>query len=102
MPSKLLEQNEHVLDRAVRVVLGLVLLSLVLVGPKTLWGLVGLVPLATGLFGSCPAYRLFGINTCRTGRLMGSVPRRGASPSESHRDATAAYAAPRSRSPGTR
>ena len=47
-----------------RQVLGLVLLSLVVVGPKTLWGLVGLVPLATGLMRFCPVYPLLGINTC--------------------------------------
>ena len=57
-------RNEANWDRAIRVVAGLALLSLVFVGPKTLWGLVGLVPLATGLVGWCPAYTIFGINTC--------------------------------------
>jgi len=56
--------NEGTVDRALRVTAGLVLLSLVFVGPQTLWGLVGLVPLATGLLGSCPAYTLLGISTC--------------------------------------
>jgi cadmium resistance protein CadD (predicted permease) len=51
-------------DRYARIVLGLVLLSLVFVGPKTLWGLVGLVPLLTGLARFCPAYRLTGVDTC--------------------------------------
>jgi hypothetical protein len=63
--SKLLPVNEHVVERAIRVVIGLVLLSLVFVGPKALWGLVGLVPLATGLIGSCPLYTLFGVSTCK-------------------------------------
>jgi hypothetical protein len=45
-------------------VAGLAVLSLVVVGPKTLWGLVGLVPLATGIVGSCPLYSILGINTC--------------------------------------
>lgn len=58
--------NEGTLDRAIRVVLGIVLVSLVFVGPQTLWGLVGLVPLATGLAGYCPLYRLVGVSTCRT------------------------------------
>ncbi|MDK3072167.1 DUF2892 domain-containing protein [Sedimentitalea sp. JM2-8] len=57
-------RNEGSLDRALRIIVGLVLLSLIFVGPKTLWGLVGLVPLLTGLFGFCPAYRLLGLNTC--------------------------------------
>ena len=56
--------NESVIDRALRVVLGLVLLSLVIVGPKTMWGLLGFVPLVTGLVGFCPLYRLLGISTC--------------------------------------
>ena len=56
--------NEHPVERVLRVVLGLGLLSLVFVGPKSLWGLVGLVPLLTGLAGTCPLYSILGINTC--------------------------------------
>lgn len=63
--NKLFVTNEHPIDRVFRVALGLVLLSFVFVGPQTLWGLVGLIPLATGLLGSCPLYTLFGISTCR-------------------------------------
>ncbi len=51
-------------DRVIRIVVGLALLALVFVGPQTLWGLIGLVPLATGLVRSCPAYSLLGMNTC--------------------------------------
>lgn len=58
-------KNVGNLDRALRVILGLGLLSLVFVGPQTLWGLVGIVPLATAAIGFCPVYRLFGIRTCR-------------------------------------
>lgn len=69
MASKLFPRNEHKVERAVRVILGLALLSLVFVGPQTLWGLIGVVPLATGLLGSCPLYTLFGVSTCaRDGR----------------------------------
>jgi hypothetical protein len=59
-------RNEGTVDRAVRVTAGLVLLSLVFIGPQTPWGWIGLVPLATGLIGWCPAYSLFGIRTCKT------------------------------------
>ncbi|MGC8530514.1 MAG: YgaP family membrane protein [Acidiphilium sp.] len=52
------------IDRGLRVVFGLVLISLVFVGPHTPWGWLGVVPLATAAFRFCPAYRLFGINTC--------------------------------------
>lgn len=54
-------------DRSLRIGVGLVLLSLVFVGPQTLWGLVGLVPLITGLARLCPVYRVFGVNTCGLG-----------------------------------
>ena len=56
--------NEHPVERVLRVALGLALLSLVFVGPKSLWGLVGLVPLLTGLAGTCPLYSILGFNTC--------------------------------------
>jgi len=57
-------QNEGTLDRIVRIVLGIVLLSLTLVGPQTLWGLIGLVPLITGVLGFCPLYKILGLRTC--------------------------------------
>lgn len=62
--SKILPRNEHTVDRALRVLLGLGLLSLAVAGPKTAWGWVGLVPLVTGLIGSCPLYTVFGLSTC--------------------------------------
>ena len=57
--------NEGTVDRTLRVLLGLGLLSLVFVGPHTPWGWIGVVPLATGLIGYCPLYGLLGINTCK-------------------------------------
>lgn len=60
----LLPKNEHPIERILRVAVGVALLSLVFVGPKTPWGWIGLVPLATGLLGSCPLYTLFGLSTC--------------------------------------
>lgn len=66
MLAKLLPANEHPIERVVRVVVGLAVLSLVFVGPRSLWGLLGAVPIVTGLLGSCPAYTLFGISTCKT------------------------------------
>ena len=58
-------RNEGTLDRALRVILGVVLIALVFSGPQTPWGWIGLVPLLTGLVGFCPLYRLVGIRTCR-------------------------------------
>jgi len=60
--------NEGTFDRAARIVVGLAVLSLTVVGPKSMWGLVGLVPILTGLLGVCPAYAILGINTCRIPR----------------------------------
>ncbi len=56
--------NEGRMDRILRVVLGLGLLSLVFIGPQTAWGYVGIIPLATGVVGFCPLYKVFGLNTC--------------------------------------
>ena len=52
------------IDRAVRIIVGLALLALIFVGPKTWWGLVGIIPLVTGLFSTCPLYSIFGLSTC--------------------------------------
>ena len=56
--------NEGTADRALRVVLGLAILSLAFVGPRTPWGYLGLVPLLTGAVGMCPLYTVFGFSTC--------------------------------------
>lgn len=57
--------NEGTIDRAIRVVFGLVLISLVFIGPQSPWGWIGLIPLVTGLVGFCPMYALFGMSTCK-------------------------------------
>lgn len=57
-------KNEGKIDRTLRVLVGLALLSLTVIGPQSLWGLVGLVPLLTGLVGFCPLYRVLGLSTC--------------------------------------
>ena len=59
-----MKANVGSIDRVVRTILGLVLISLVFVGPQTPWGWIGIVPLATALIGFCPAYALFGASTC--------------------------------------
>jgi hypothetical protein len=56
--------NIGALDRGLRIAVGLVLLSLVFVGPRTLWGLLGFFPLITGLARFCPGYRAAGVGTC--------------------------------------
>ncbi len=56
--------NVGKIDRSARIVVGLVLIAATLGGVIGLWGLIGVVPLATGVFRFCPAYRLIGLNTC--------------------------------------
>jgi hypothetical protein len=58
-------RNEGTIDRILRVAVGLAILSLAFIGPKTPWAYLGLLPLITGLVGFCPAYALFGWRTCR-------------------------------------
>lgn len=54
------------MDRVLRLVAGIALLAFFALGegPNRYWGLLGLVPLATGLLRWCPAYPLLGLNTC--------------------------------------
>ncbi len=66
-------KNVGSVERVIRVVIGLALLSVVVLveGNARYWGLIGLVPLATGAVGWCPPYALLGINTCRTTAAAG-------------------------------
>ncbi len=64
MLDKILPRNEHTVDRAIRVVLGLALLAAAVTGRFAPWGWLGVIPLLTGLLGSCPLYTLLGIGTC--------------------------------------
>ncbi len=64
MANRILPVNEGALDRTLRVAVGLIGIALVFVGPKSAWGWIGLLPLVTGLAGSCPLYTVFGWNTC--------------------------------------
>lgn len=56
--------NEGTLDRSVRIVAGLALITLAATGAVGAWGWLGVVPLLTGALGHCPLYRLLGVNTC--------------------------------------
>ena len=59
-----MKSNAGSIDRILRIVAGLVLLGLTLTGNIGVWGWIGIVPLATGAIGWCPAYTLLGVNTC--------------------------------------
>ena len=59
-----MKTNEGTIDRALRVIAGLALVGLADTGTIGAWGWIGIVPIATGLIGWCPAYTMLGINTC--------------------------------------
>ena len=65
----MMKMNEGTLDRVLRVFGGAVILALVIVGPKTPWGYLGLIPLITGMVGFCPLYALVGLSTRAAKRL---------------------------------
>jgi len=56
------------IDRILRIVLGLALIGATLAGMIGMWGWIGVVPLATGIFRFCPAYTLIGVKTCESGK----------------------------------
>lgn len=56
-------RNEGNLDRTIRVVLALVIFAIGLATGSWL-GLIGFVPLVTGMVGFCPIYRVLGLRTC--------------------------------------
>ena len=59
-----MKTNEHLIERVVRVVAGLILITLAATGIVGVWGWIGVLPLVTGLVGFCPAYAIFGVSTC--------------------------------------
>ncbi len=63
METPVFTQNVGGIDRFLRILVGLALLAMVFVGPKTPWGWLGLIPLVTGIFRFCPLYRPFGLST---------------------------------------
>lgn len=59
-----MKMNEGTIDRAMRVIAGLVLITLAATGTVGVWGWIGIMPLLTGTMGICPAYSIFGLSTC--------------------------------------
>ena len=59
-----MKMNEGTIDRVLRVVAGLVLITLAATGTVGWWGWIGIMPLLTGAIGFCPAYTILGVSTC--------------------------------------
>jgi hypothetical protein len=66
----IMKRNVGGIDKTLRIVVGLGLLSLlfILEGGARWLGLIGLVPLGTALIGFCPLYAILGVSTCPTSR----------------------------------
>jgi len=56
-------KNVGAVDRMIRLIIGVILIALVFIGPKTPWGWIGLIFFITGAIGFCPLYLPFKINT---------------------------------------
>ncbi|SBT05394.1 conserved exported hypothetical protein [Candidatus Accumulibacter aalborgensis] len=59
-----MKTNVGGIDKILRIVIGIALITMAALGVVGAWGWIGVVPLLTGLFGTCPAYTLLGMNTC--------------------------------------
>jgi hypothetical protein len=59
-----MKTNVGTIDRVLRIVAGIILITLAATGIFAPWGWIGIVPLLTGIFKFCPAYTLLGMNTC--------------------------------------
>ncbi len=60
-----MKANEGSIDRALRIIAGIALIALAYTGKIGMWGYIGIMPLLTGILGTCPAYAIFGISTCK-------------------------------------
>lgn len=59
-----MKTNVGGIDKILRIVVGIALIAMAALGVVGAWGWIGVVPLLTGLLGTCPAYSLLGVNTC--------------------------------------
>jgi hypothetical protein len=62
-----MQKNIHPIERVVRIVVGIILLSMSFVGPANPWFYFGAIPVLTGLSGWCPLYKVIGVSTCELG-----------------------------------
>lgn len=60
-----MKKNIHPIERALRVIVGLALISMAFIGPKSPWFFLGLIPVITGFIGWCPPYAILGMSTCK-------------------------------------
>ena len=58
-----MKKNIHDYERITRFLVGVILTSMAFIGPANLWFLLGIIPLLTGLVGTCPLYSLLGMSS---------------------------------------
>ena len=61
-----MKKNIGAVERVIRSIAGIAIISLAFVGPRSPWAYLGIIPLVTGLIGWCPPYALLGISTCKS------------------------------------
>jgi hypothetical protein len=61
-----MKMNVGMIDKVLRIIAGVVLIGLTLMGTIGVWGWIGVIPLVTGAMGWCPLYSIIGVNTCAT------------------------------------
>ncbi|MCU0648010.1 MAG: DUF2892 domain-containing protein [Gemmatimonadaceae bacterium] len=57
-------RNVGTIDRIVRLAIAAMVLPFAFIGPATPWAFLGVIPLVTGLIGSCPLYSVLGFSSC--------------------------------------
>ncbi len=61
-----MKKNIHPVERGIRLLAGIILVTMAFIGPRDPWFFLGIIPLMTGLSGWCPLYQLVGVSTCKT------------------------------------
>jgi len=59
-------KNVGSVDKVIRLIIGAGLISLVFIGPQTLWGWIGIIPIATAFISFCPLYKVIGISSVKS------------------------------------
>jgi hypothetical protein len=61
----IMKKNMGKVDKTLRLIVGLILISLVFIGPQTPWGWIGLILVVTSFVGWCPLYVPFKWSTIK-------------------------------------
>lgn len=59
-----MKPNVGIADKVIRIIVGLIIIALGLIYGSW-WGLIGILPIGTAIFGRCLLYYPFGIRSCK-------------------------------------